>query len=362
MGSAIDALYRRVLKPILFRVEAETAHQLALAFLSAMPPLPIAPDPPELGQTLWKLPFANPVGLAAGMDKDARAVDAWQVMGFGFAELGTITPRPQPGNPAPRMWRIPEHRALINRLGFPSEGMEAVAVRLRRLRSRGVRLRLGLNFGPNRDTPPERVVDDYRALMKRLAPMADFVVINLSSPNTPGLRGWQAPDQMRRLFGALLAPSPGVDARADASSQPPILLKIAPDLDASQIASICEVAAELHLDGIVATNTTLARDAVDVRSTLEGGLSGQPLREPARAVIREIYQRTRGALPIIGVGGVASAADAWEHIRAGASLIELYTGLVYAGPGLAGAIKAGLVELLRRERLDSIAQAVGTAA
>jgi dihydroorotate dehydrogenase len=350
-----DALYRRILRPLLFRLDAERAHRLTLAMLGILPVRPRArPDPPELAVAPWGISFSNPVGLAAGMDKDIHAVGAWQALGCGFAELGTITPRPQPGNPRPRMWRLPEHRALINRLGFPSAGMEAAARRLERVRRRGATLRLGLNFGPNKDTPPERVAEDYAALVERLGAMADFIVINVSSPNTPGLRDWQSPERLAPLLRPIL------EAASRLSPRRPVLVKLAPDLDASVLAAICEAVAALGVSGMVACNTTLAREAVGVRSELVGGLSGAPLRERSRAVIAEIRRRTGGAMPIIGVGGISSAEDAYGHIRAGATLVELYTGLIYEGPGLVERIKAGLLGLLRRDGMRSIAEAVGT--
>lgn len=350
-----DALYRRILKPLLFRLDAERAHRLTLAMLATLPVRPLTrPDPAELAVAPWGIQFSNPVGLAAGMDKDARAVGAWQTLGFGFAELGTITPRPQPGNPRPRMWRLPEHRALINRLGFPSAGMEAAARRLERVRRKGAAIRLGLNFGPNKDTPSERVAEDYAALVRRLGAMADFIVVNVSSPNTPGLRDWQSPERLSPLLRPIL------DAAARLSPRRPVLIKLAPDLDALVLAAICETAAALGVGGIVACNTTLAREAVGVRSELAGGLSGAPLRERSRAMIAEIRRRTGGAVPIIGVGGISNAEDAWGHIRAGATLVELYTGLIYEGPGLVERIKAGLLGFLRRDGIRSIAEAAGS--
>jgi dihydroorotate dehydrogenase len=281
--------------------------------------------------------FSNPIGLAAGMDKDAIAVGAWQSLGFGFAELGTITPLPQPGNPKPRVFRIPAQYALINRLGFPSEGMEAVAPRLEKIRRGGTRIRIALNFGPNKDTPVEQVAADYAELTARLAPLADFVVINVSSPNTPGLRNWQSPD-------------------------PPILLKIAPDLDDAMLDTICDTALALHLDGMVVCNTTLKRGEVGVTSTEAGGLSGHPLRDITRDRIASVYRRTQGKLPIIGVGGIMNSADALGHLKAGASLVELYTGLIYQGPALITMMKKELANLLRREGFRSISDAVGSAA
>ena len=349
------ALYRGLLRPILFSLDAEVAHHLTLSMLSMMPPLPCAPDPPELRSTLWKLDFTNPIGLAAGMDKDAIAIGAWQSLGFGFAELGTITPRPQPGNPKPRVFRIPEHRALINRLGFPGEGMEAVAPRIEKARRGGMRIRLALNFGPNKDTPVEQVAADYAALMTRLGALADFIVINVSSPNTPGLRNWQTPDKMRELFAAM-------ENAATGARRPPMLLKVAPDLDDATLGAICDSALALHLDGMVVCNTTLKRGEVGISSSEEGGLSGHPLRDLARDRIASVYRRTAGKLPIIGVGGIMNADDALGHIKAGASLVELYTGLIYGGPGLINAMKRELATLLRREGFRSISEAVGTAA
>ncbi len=346
-------LYRGLLRPILFSLDAETAHHLTLAILSMMPPLPVAPDPLELRIALWGMEFSNPIGLAAGMDKDAIAVGAWQSLGFGFAELGTITPRPQPGNPKPRVFRLPDHLALINRLGFPSEGMEVVAPRIEKIRRGGTRIRIALNFGPNKDTPVEQVAADYAALMTRLAPSADFVVINVSSPNTPGLRNWQSPERVREIFAAMEQAPAG-------ARRPPILLKVAPDLDDANLDAICDAALTLHLDGMVVCNTTLKREEVGVGSAEAGGLSGHPLCDLARDRIASVYRRTRDKLPIIGVGGIMNADDALGHIKAGASLIELYTGLIYEGPGLIAAMKKSLANLLRRDGFRSISEAVGS--
>jgi len=324
---------------------------MTLRMLSVMPPFSPPRERPELGINLWGIDFPNPVGLAAGMDKDAVAIRAWETLGFGFAELGTITPRPQAGNEAPRVWRIPERRALINRLGFPSEGMEAIAPRIERIRKAGISIRLGLNFGPNSNTPVEGITDDYTALMQRLGPLADFVVINVSSPNTPGLRNWQSPEKMRELFAAMLEKAGG--------SRHTMLVKISPDLERNELFRICETALELGVDGIVACNTTVAREALGVSSPNPGGLSGGPLLIRSRELIRDIHTHTRGKIPIVGVGGIATAEDAWLHIRAGASLVELYTSLIYQGPAVAEKIKAGLADLLRRGGFRSIGEAVG---
>jgi dihydroorotate dehydrogenase len=296
------------------------------------------------------------------MDKDARAIAAWNALGFSFAEIGTVTPRPQPGNPRPRMWRIPAKRALINRLGFPSDGIASVAPRIARARARNLRLRLALNLGPNKETPAEQVTQDYAALTRVAAPLADFIVVNVSSPNTPGLRDFQAPERIRTIIDAIRTATACPESLEGTARLPPILLKIAPDLLPPMIDDICDAAIALGLDGIVATNTTLQRAAVGVESALQGGLSGAPLGDLARAVIKQVHRRSGGRLALIGVGGIASAEDAYAHIRAGASLVELYTGLIYQGPGVVRAIKQGLARLLARDGFRSISEAVGSAA
>jgi dihydroorotate dehydrogenase len=348
-----QAAYAWFLRPLMFRLDPERAHRMTLALLARMPALSPAPDRPELRTTLWGVTFSNPVGLAAGLDKDARVAAAWNALGFGFVELGTVTPRPQFGNPRPRMWRIIERRALVNRLGFPSDGMEAVAPRGESMRSQGLRMRLALNFGPNKETPPERVAEDYAALTSRLGPLADFIVVNLSSPNTPGLRAWQAPERMRTIVEAVRA--------AQLENRRPLMVKLSPDLEERELREICAAAIDLALDGIVATNTTLKREEVGVTASFEGGLSGEPLAKRAREVIAQIYSNTQGRVPIIGVGGIMSAEDAYAHIRAGASMVEFYTGFVYRGPGLVREIKEGLVRLLNRDGFRSISEAVGSA-
>jgi dihydroorotate dehydrogenase len=349
--SAIDSAYQQFFKRYLFRFDAEYAHRMTLRMFSLMPPFTPPRARPELNIKLWGTAFSNPIGLAAGMDKDAVAIRGWETLGFGFAELGTITPRPQAGNETPRLWRVPERRALINRLGFPSEGMEAVAARIQRMRKAGISIRIGLNFGPNSITPPEAVAADYAALMERLGPLADFIVINVSSPNTPGLRNWQSPEKIRELFAAMLG---------EAGESPrPVLVKISPDLERNELFRICEAALEIGVDGIVACNTSIAREALGVSSPHPGGLSGRPLTIRARELIRDIHTHTRGKIPIIGVGGVATAEDAWLHIRAGASIVELYTALIYEGPGVVEKITTGLADLLRRNGFRSIGEAVG---
>jgi dihydroorotate dehydrogenase len=350
----LDRFYRYIAKPMLFRLDAEAVHHMILTVLSHTPSMAPWPDPPTLNLNLWGIEFSNPIGLAAGMDKDAVAMHAWHSLGFGFAELGTVTPRPQPGNPGKRIFRLTERGALINRLGFPGEGMDAVAERIARLRRGRVPIRLGINLGPNKDTAPEAVAADYATLMTRLGALADFIVINVSSPNTPGLRNWQSPERMREIYDAI--------TEAQTATRPPILIKLAPDFERAELLKICDTATELGFDGIVATNTTLRRKELGIKSDYEGGLSGRPLLELARGIIADIYQHTGGRIPIVGVGGIASAEDAYGHIRAGASMVELYTGLIYEGPGLVAAIKVGLAGLLRRDGFGSISEAIGTAA
>jgi dihydroorotate dehydrogenase len=356
MTPPLETSYHRVLRPLLFRLDPERAHRLTIAMMRPLAMLrKPAPDSPALAVAAWGIRFPNPIGLAAGMDKDIRAVAGWQAVGFGFAELGTVTPLAQPGNPRPRLWRLPEHRALVNRLGFPSAGMEAAVRQLQRLRSGGLNIRLGLNLGPNKDTPQERVAEDYATLVARLGPLADFIVINVSSPNTPGLRDWQSAARLAPLMRPILAEAVKLTPRR------PVLVKLGPDLNAPVLASVCEAVSVNGVDGLVACNTTTAREAVGVRTEHEGGLSGAPLRTRARAMVAEIRRRTGGRMPIIGVGGVFAAEDAYGLICAGASLVELYTGLVYEGPDVVRQIKQGLLELLQRDGLNSIAQAVGSA-
>jgi dihydroorotate dehydrogenase len=354
MRAPCDMVYS-VVRPLLFRIDPERAHRLTLALLRYAPRLGSRRDAAELQTVAFGLSFSNPVGLAAGMDKNALALKAWERLGFGFAEIGTITPRPQMGNPQPRIWRLPERHALINRMGFPSDGMDRVASRLEQIPAKTTTMRIGANLGPNRDTSSELVPKDYAAVARRLGANCDFVVVNLSSPNTPGLRDFQAPERMRTVIEAIRR------AFNDIGAAPALLIKLSPDLEAMMIAEICAAAIELGLAGIVATNTSLDHAELGVVSRFDGGLSGEPLKLRSRELISRIYQLTRGRVPIIGVGGIGSAEDAYGHIRAGANLVELYTGLIYHGPGLVNRIKSGLRVLLMRDGFRSINEAVGRA-
>jgi dihydroorotate dehydrogenase len=349
-------LYQRAF-PLLDRIDPERAHRLAIAALKtgliAADPLGLnrRPDPPILAQTLFGMGFPNPVGLAAGFDKDGEVYRQTLNLGFGFVELGSVTPKPQSGNPRPRLFRLTADRAVINRMGFNNHGIEAMAARLRsRNPARGI---VGINLGKNKDQTDAAA--DYAAGTQLLGPLADYLVINVSSPNTPGLRALQSRDALVALIAAVLA------ARAALARRPPLLLKIAPDLTDADRQDIADVALASGLDGLIVSNTTIARpDGLDLRFAREaGGLSGRPLREPATEVLRDLYRRTGGALPIIGVGGVASAEDAYAKIRAGARLVQLYSALVYEGPGLVRRIKDGLARLRARDGFAHVTEAVG---
>ncbi|PWC75694.1 quinone-dependent dihydroorotate dehydrogenase [Azospirillum sp. TSH64] len=344
--------------PLLFRFDPETAHGLTIkALKSGLVPPARGRDEPALHTRVLGLNFANPVGLAAGFDKNAEVVDAMLNLGFGFVEPGSVTPRPQPGNPRPRLFRLVEQRAVINRMGFNNEGLEAFAQRLERRRDSAKRASgiVGANLGKNKDTVD--AADDYVIGVRRLAPLADYLVVNVSSPNTPGLRALQGRDPLRALLERVL------EARASCglTRNPPLLLKIAPDLTVEDKSDIAAVALESGIDGLIVSNTTIARpDSIPAAMRSEaGGLSGRPLFEASTSVLREIYALTGGKLPIVGVGGVATGEDAYAKIRAGASLVQLYSAMVYAGPAVVHRIRRELAELLRRDGFQSVAEAVG---
>lgn len=340
--------------PVLRALDPEKAHGATIALLrSGLVPAPSLPDDPALAQTLWGIRFSNPVGLAAGFDKNAEVPDAMLRQGFGFVEVGSVTPRPQPGNPRPRVFRLPAERAMINRYGFNNDGLDAVAARLSARASRpGI---VGANIGKNKDTVD--AADDYAAGIRRLAPFVRYLVVNVSSPNTPGLRTLQGRGPLEALLGRSL------EARAAAcpAQPPPLLLKVAPDLTEEDKADIAEVALASGIDGLVVSNTTVARPAglpPDIAAEA-GGLSGAPLMAPSTRVLSEFHALTGGRLPLVGVGGIASGEDAYAKIRAGASLVQLYTALVYRGPALVGRIRRDLSALLRRDGFRSLAEAVG---
>ncbi len=351
----VDRLYPFV-RPLLFALPAETAHRLVIAGLRLLPPGPPPDVDPRLAVEAMGLTFPSPVGLAAGFDKNAEAADRLFRFGFGFAEVGTVTPRPQAGNPRPRLFRLVADEAVINRMGFNNAGAEVVARRLQRMRARQGRLGLGpigVNIGANRASPDP--VADYAFGLARFAPLADFLVINVSSPNTPGLRRLQEGEPLARLLDALRA------WRAGPPPHPPVLLKIAPDMDEGRLAALVEAVLAAPVAGLVVSNTTTARPAglSGRHAQQQGGLSGRPLLAPSTRMLAQVYRLTGGRLPLVGVGGIADAADAYAKIRAGATLVELYTALVFHGPGLVRRLLAQLPRLLEADGFASIAEAVG---
>lgn len=330
---------------------AERAHDLTLALLKSglVPANPPVADP-ILASRHWGLDFANPLGLAAGFDKNAEVPDAMLAQGLGFVEIGSVTPRPQPGNPKPRLFRLSEDQAVINRMGFNNQGHSPVAARLAARRKNGI---VGVNLGKNKDSAD--AIADYAAGITRLGPLADYLVINISSPNTPGLRALQERVALRDLLQGV------TEALAGLPQPKPLLLKIAPDLTPQDRADIAELALAFRLAGLIVSNTTIARPA-DLRSRdagEQGGLSGAPLFAAATQILGDMYRLTSGKIPLIGVGGIGSAEQAYAKIRAGASLLQLYSALVYRGPALIGAINRGLAALLRRDGYHILGDAVG---
>ena len=352
-------LFRR----LAFTLDPETAHRLSIAALKLLQAGQAKPalTHPLLTQDLWGIRFPNPVGLAAGYDKNAELPLVWSRLGFGFAELGTLTAHAQPGNPRPRIFRLPRHGALINRLGFNNAGADAAAARLAPLLSTPRPVPLGFNLGKSRTSQIEAAADDYCRSCAAVFPFADYLVVNVSSPNTPELRILQEPDRLARLLDALLTRIRGL-ARAANTAPTPLLIKIAPDLTDSQITEIARLARDVGVAGLIATNTTVERPGLESASHEAGGLSGRPLAARATEVVRLAYRASEGKLPIIGVGGIFSAEDAYERIRAGASLIQIYTGMVYEGPFLARRIVRGLIRILEREGVSRLPQAVGSGA
>jgi dihydroorotate dehydrogenase len=340
-----------LIRPLLFQLDAERAHGLALRALSLAAPRKPKHGDGGLATRLGALSLPNPLGMAPGFDKDAVAADALLGLGFGFVEVGTLTPRPQGGNPRPRLFRLVEDRAVINRLGFNNGGIEAAAQRLsRRDRSRGM---VGINIGANKDSPDR--IADYRAGFRVAAPLADYITINVSSPNTPGLRALQDKAALDELLDAVMG------ERAALRAEVPVFLKVAPDLEPADIDDIAQVTLERGLDALIVSNTTIARPPLRSPHAQEaGGLSGAPLKAAALQRLRDFRRATGGAIPLIGVGGIATAEDAWERIRAGASAVQLYSAMVYEGPGIARRICRGLEGLMRRDGFASIAEAVGS--
>ena len=369
-------MYKLLFSVIFRRMPAEQAHRIGFALIRAAAAVPgtawlmrrcLATRDPVLRVSALGLDFTGPLGLAAGFDKDALAPGALSALGFAFVETGTVTPRPQPGNPQPRLFRLPRDRALINRMGFNNHGAAAAAARLRGRPARASAVRasvVGVNIGKNKDTPESAAAADYAASARELADVADYVVVNVSSPNTPGLRDLQAASQLRPLLTAVRE---SLDGAVRDGRRVPLLVKIAPDLADQDVDAIADMALELRLDGIIATNTTISRDHLasdqaDIQAAGAGGLSGPPLRDRALQVLRRLHARTGGGVTLVAVGGIETADDAWERIQAGATLVQAYTGFVYGGPLWPRRIHAGLARRVRAAGLTSVQEAVGTGA
>jgi dihydroorotate dehydrogenase len=339
-----------LIRPLLFRVDAERAHRATIALLKLRTGTGFTPEPPDtptLQTRVAGLDFLNPVGLAAGFDKDAEVFEQMLSLGFGFVEVGTLTPRPQAGNPEPRLFRLTDDEAVINRMGFNNCGQADALTRLsRRHRTRGL---VGVNIGANKDSDDR--IRDYAEGVRAMAPVADFLTVNISSPNTPGLRQLQDEGALKELLAAVQS----------VGSAKPILLKVAPDLEEGDPERIVRAALDHGIAAIIVSNTTISRPSLKSRHANEtGGLSGKPLKTLALESLRTFRRASGGAIPLIGVGGIANADDAWERIRAGASLVQLYSAMVYEGPGIARRIARGLAERLKREGFANIAEAVGT--
>ncbi len=356
--------------PLLFALDAERAHHLSMRLFSAATRLwPLRRltaaacrcDDPRLLVRRFGIDFPSPVGLAAGFDKNAEYFDALSTLGFGFVEVGTLTGRAQPGNPRPRLFRLPADRALVNRMGFNNKGSAAAAAALA---GRPIGPVLGVNIGKSKVVPNDEAVGDYLVSFERLFPFGRYFVVNVSSPNTPGLRDLQERGPLTALLRALTARNVELATRHGTEPRP-ILLKIAPDLTEPQVAAIVEMTGEVPIAGLVATNTTVSRDGLRtpparVAALGAGGLSGAPLTARGRAMVADLYRRTQGRLPIVGVGGLMSGEDAWQMIRAGASLVQVYTGFVYGGPGFVRSVHRHLLRRLAQSGMRSLDEAVGS--
>jgi dihydroorotate dehydrogenase len=352
-----------VVRRLLFLLPPERIHTLAFAALRAVTTVTpvrrllhrvLGPADPVLASILFGVRFPGPLGLAAGFDKDGRGLHTWGALGFGYAEVGTVTARPQTGNPAPRLFRLPDDRALLNRMGFNNDGAGALAIRLAHRRPD---VPIGVNIGKTKTTPAADAVDDYRASARLVGPLASYLVVNVSSPNTPGLRDLQAVEALRPILSAVL--------KEASRTSTPVLVKIAPDISDADIDDIADLAVELGLAGIVATNTTVSRDGLATSGVKElgaGGISGPPVAQRAAEVLRRLYSRVGDRLALISVGGIETADDAWERITAGASLLQGYTGFIYGGGLWPKHIHDGIARRLRDGGFASLHDAVGSAA
>ncbi|MBR9827326.1 MAG: quinone-dependent dihydroorotate dehydrogenase [Oceanospirillales bacterium] len=336
-------------RALMFRLEAETSHELALGGMNLAASLGLhklmGAETQSLPTKVMGIRFPNPVGLAAGLDKNGTSVDGLAAMGFGFIEVGTVTPRPQPGNPKPRLFRIPEHSAIINRMGFNNDGVDQLLKNLDRSSYQGV---LGINIGKNKDTPNEQAHLDYLLCLRKVYARASYITVNVSSPNTPGLRTLQFGDSLNSLLDALKTEQAKLASLH--GRYVPIAVKIAPDMDAEEVGMVASSLKTYEMDGVIATNTTLSRDGVEDSpiSDEAGGLSGAPVRNRSTATIRTLAEHLDGALPIIGVGGITEGFDAAEKIEAGASLVQIYTGFIYRGPGLVRDAVNAIAELQKQ--------------
>ncbi|WP_034960563.1 quinone-dependent dihydroorotate dehydrogenase [Erythrobacter longus] len=348
-------------RPAIFALDSETGHKLAIKALKAVP---IGASPKRQAGTsslainVAGLDFPNPVGVAAGFDKDAEVPDSLLALGFGFTEVGSITPRPQAGNPKPRLFRLTEDQGVINRMGFNNAGAVAAVKRLEARKTRGGLV--GINIGANKDS--EDRIADYAEMARVMTPYASYLAVNVSSPNTPGLRALQDEGALSALIdGVIAARAEAMEGAASRGSLPPMFLKVAPDLEPQDIDAISRIAMDKGLGALIVSNTTISRDGLTSRHAGEtGGLSGQPLRQLALQRVRDFRAATGGAIPLIGVGGIATAEHAWERICAGASLVQLYSAMVYHGPTLGAQIARGLARIMEREGVSSIAEAVGS--
>ena len=363
-------LYRSLLRPLLFRLSPETAHELALHSLSFFPglvkrlltPRPMQKPFGELRRL--GLSFPNPVGLAAGFDKDGIALESLAALGFGFIEAGTVTYEPQPGNQRPRLFRLQQDKALINRAGFNNKGAVAFAQQVRTHRPDCV---LGVSIGKSKTAPIENAVEDYLRSFEIVYPVADYIALNVSSPNTPGLRDLQRAELLEDLLRALQTRNRELSEQASRGRLTPLLVKLAPDLGRAELDQLVDVVKRTNLAGLIATNTTTQRDGLraskeEIAACGEGGLSGIPLRQRSTNMIATLYNLTTGLIPIVGVGGVFTAEDAWEKICAGASLIQVYTGFIYQGPRIAQEINEGLEQIISSEGFGTLDEAVGSRA
>lgn len=361
-------MWNTLLRPLLFLLPAETAHHVSMtlfAWLMKVPPVKrwllarTRVNSPRLATSLGALELPNPVGLAAGFDKDGRYFEALGALGFGFVEIGTVTAQPQPGNPRPRLFRIPEDRALLNRMGFNNDGADAARARVAGRRGELV---VGINIGKSKVVSNEEAVTDYLASFERLAPHADYVVVNVSSPNTPNLRQLQAREPLEKLLSALSDANEALLARG--MTRRPLFVKLAPDLPREAMEEAVEVALRCRLDGIIATNTTNARESLSIPKARvdalgAGGLSGAPLTERSRRFVEDIYRMTEGEIPIVGVGGILEPEDAWAMICAGASAVQIYTGFIYGGPWFPAEVVRHIDQRLREHGYQTVAEAVG---